>query len=198
MFKRYEQAEKRNVKFKAREEWLLEFVEFVCPDFEKLGKPIKKVRVACGLTSSKKAVGQCFHSECSEDKAREIIISATLSDPVEVCETLIHELCHAVLPEDAKHGPQFREIAIAMGLEGPMTSTVPSDALRHALEIFIPNYLGVYPHKKMTRMNKTKQSTRMIKLTCDGCGMVVRSTRKWIDEVGTPACACGGNFEEAE
>ena len=36
----------------------------------------------------------------------------------------------------------------------------------------------------------------MLKAECDSCGMVVRTTRKWIEEVGLPTCACGGQFEQ--
>lgn len=198
MFKRFESVTPRKANFKTREEWLTEFVDFMRPVFEDAGKPLSKVRVACGMTTSRNADGECFHSECSEDGTREIFISPTQSDPVAVCHILIHELCHAALPEDVTHGPEFKKLATTMGLEGRMTSTTPCEELRKALEDFIPKYLGEYPHKKMTRIKQNKQTTRLIKLTCEGCGMVIRTTRKWIDDTGAPTCACGGGFEEEE
>jgi hypothetical protein len=39
-----------------------------------------------------------------------------------------------------------------------------------------------------------KQSTRMLKLECDECGYVVRTTQKWIN-VGVPVCHCGAEFQ---
>jgi hypothetical protein len=37
--------------------------------------------------------------------------------------------------------------------------------------------------------------TRMVKLICKDCGMIIRTTRKWIAESGEPYCGtCGGRF----
>jgi hypothetical protein len=34
----------------------------------------------------------------------------------------------------------------------------------------------------------------MLKLECEDCGYVVRTTQKWI-EMGSPTCYCGGHFK---
>jgi hypothetical protein len=55
--------------------------------------------------------------------------------------------------------------------------------------------LGDYPHAELKSMPKLKKcGTRMIKLGCDSCGYIVRTTQKWID-LGTPTCTCGGMFK---
>lgn len=42
-----------------------------------------------------------------------------------------------------------------------------------------------------------KQSTRMLKVICPGCGYTVRTTQKWID-IGLPTCPCGEEMEVAQ
>ena len=53
-----------------------------------------------------------------------------------------------------------------------------------------------YPHSKLNVTLETKpQTTRMIKCECATCGFVVRTTRKWLDEVGAPHCPNDGEME---
>jgi hypothetical protein len=42
-------------------------------------------------------------------------------------------------------------------------------------------------------MKKRKQGTRLIKVECEMCGYVVRTTNKWL-RVGRPTCCCGGKM----
>lgn len=44
--------------------------------------------------------------------------------------------------------------------------------------------------------DERKQSTRMLKLQCPGCGYVIRTTRTWLEH-GIPVCCCGDDFEVA-
>ena len=78
-----------------------------------------------------------------------------------------------------------------------MTATVPGDSLKARLRELMGK-IGEYPHARLVACNRLKtQSTRMLKVTCEQCGCVVRMTRKWLDEVGLPTCGCGGDmFEE--
>ena len=193
-------ATSTSITFATREEWLMEFVGAMRPAFAETGSPLpEKVRVSCGFPKGcRKAIGQCWSDKVSEDGAREIFVSPVLSEAPRVCDVVIHELVHAALPDGTKHGAEFKQLATDMGLAGPMTATEASAELTAALAEFIPVRLGPYPHSKLSPMSIAKQTTRMIKLTCDGCGMVVRSTRKWLDDVGPPNCACGSAFEENE
>jgi hypothetical protein len=77
-----------------------------------------------------------------------------------------------------------------------MTATVPGEALKARLKELI-GQLGDYPHARLVASNKPKtQTTRMLKVTCQQCGCVVRMTRKWLDEAGLPTCGCGGKMVE--
>ncbi len=54
-------------------------------------------------------------------------------DPAEVLGILVHELVHAALPPDAKHGKAFRDAALRIGLEGPMRHALPGAVLKERL-----------------------------------------------------------------
>lgn len=40
----------------------------------------------------------------------------------------------------------------------------------------------------------TTTTTRQRPAACDSCGMKIRTTRAWIEQVGLPLCRCGGEF----
>jgi hypothetical protein len=42
------------------------------------------------------------------------------------------------------------------------------------------------------------QKNRQRKMECPSCGMIIRCSNKWIDEVGPPMCLCGPQFEVEE
>jgi hypothetical protein len=98
---------------------------------------------------------------------------------------------HAVVGTECGHRGEFRKVAKAIGLEGKMTATVAGDKLRAALEAMMFQ-LGDYPGAKLSKADAAaRQTTRMLKLSCEGCGYVARTTQKWLDEIGPPLCACG-------
>jgi hypothetical protein len=41
---------------------------------------------------------------------------------------------------------------------------------------------------------KTADTVRQRKLTCDGCGCTLRMARTWLERIGAPSCACGAAF----
>jgi hypothetical protein len=186
-------------KHKNRETYLENAVDLMRPMFKAHGFTIpKKVKVTCGWPSqsagrsSKRRIGECWSSSASEAGNHEIIISMVLDEPVEVLATLLHELIHAVDNNENGHKGPFRTMAKVLGLEGKMTATVPGEALTKELKSFSKT-LGKYPHAKIDFTNKKKQSTRMIKCQCvsPDCGMIFRTSSKWIDEnpvLDCPAC----------
>lgn len=92
------------------------------------------------------AIGQCFDKRASGDKERaHIFISPTLKKAEEVLATLLHELIHASVGTKCGHRGAFRKCALAVGLEGKMTSTVPGKALKRRLND-LADRLGDYPH----------------------------------------------------
>lgn len=178
-------------KFATREAWMTALVEKLTPRLaEASGRPVPKVRVSVGRTSKKKYIGECWHAEASADQTREIFIRPDQDDPVEVAGILAHELVHAFLPPDAKHGISFKRLGKAIGLEGKPTEMHPGTALTGELTV-ICNTLGPFPHAKLAMIKPgKKQTTRLIKALCEETGYTTRITRQWLDMFGAPLCAC--------
>jgi hypothetical protein len=42
---------------------------------------------------------------------------------------------------------------------------------------------------------KSAATVRQRKLTCTGCGCLLRMSRTWLHEAGAPSCSCGAPFE---
>ncbi len=185
-----------------REEWLDLAVEKMRPWFDGMeAQPPAVVRVSTGWSrgAKKNQVGWCWKSNVATDKSSNIFISPERNKPVEILATLLHELCHASDDCRDSHAGRFRRLWRLHGFEGKPTTSVPTAVLLERLQALADD-LGEYPHAKLSPGDKIKvQKTYMIKLECQGCGMVVRTTQKWLDETGLPSCGCGGGeFEEAE
>ncbi len=178
-----------------REAWLEKAIQKFGKDlFKPVGYTIPKVRVSVGLPygrGSKKAIGQHWVPEASDDKVGSIFISPTINYGVEVLGTLVHELVHASVGNQFKHGPKFRKCAVAVGLEGPMKATVAGDALTVEIKKII-KAIGKYPHAKLNlAMRPTKkQTTRMLKVHCPTCDFTCRAALTKIIASGVPLCGC--------
>ena len=187
----------------SREAWMLQAVEELRPLFAEAGAPIpEKVRVSVGWPGGRGkkqgVVGQCWARESVADGIVAIFVSPVRVKPLDVLETLTHELVHATGVHNHK-GP-FAKLGAKVGLVGApaWTGTAIHPA---ALERFqkLAEKLGAYDHATINpgEQGQVVQSTRMLKVQCPDCGCVVRMTRKWIDEAGTPTCGCGSLMEEA-
>lgn len=185
-----------------REAWLTKMAEqHLWPLIEKHGgtRPASW-RVSVGFPKGSRggkqhAIGQCFPSEMSATKTREMFISPTLEAHGEggAVATLAHELIHAALPPTVGHKAAFKQIAVAIGLEGKMTATIAGRDLVDKINGWI-DALGEYPHGVLTPAAKeAKPGSRLLKLECPGCGYVLRTTAKWL-LVGVPICCCGEEF----
>jgi hypothetical protein len=173
----------------------------MAPLFESAGhKMPDNIRVTCGwpssggLGTSKRTVGQCWSTTCSEDGSSQIFISPFLADSATcdgVLACLVHEVIHAVVGVDKKHGKPFKDCMKKIGLEGKVTATIAGDRLLGDFGCWMKT-LGDYPHARLDKDHEDspdkKQSTRMIKCECEQCGYTARTTRKWLDEVGSPWC----------
>lgn len=185
---------------KTREAWLQAFIAKARPIFAKAGSPLPaSIRVAIGFASTGrkgKRIGECWYADSSADKHCEIFIVPSLSDASRIADILTHELVHAALPVGAKHGPLFKALATSLGLTGKMTSTVAGEEW-HRWADPIVNKLGPLPHGALmsgTSSGPKKQNTRMLKVTCTGCGFVFRTTAKWLDgaaDLQCPDASCG-------
>ncbi len=189
--------------FSTREDWLNALVDIFAGVFFNgtFAPKLPPCRFSCGWPKGKaKAIGQCFAAESSADHTYEIFISPEIDDPLRVGDVLLHECIHAAVGLKCKHRGQFRNVALACGLTGRMRDTQASDELVETLK-GMTGQIGPYPHAQLVAdPAPRRQGNRHLKLRCNNgqCGMIVQTTRIWLDQVGTPLCRCGGEFEESE
>lgn len=117
-------------------------------------------------------------------------------DPIEVLQTLAHELVHVAAGPKVGHKGAFVKIAKSIGFKAPWTSTPASLELIERLNGLLVN-LGPYPHAAIHKSGRKRQGTRMLKVICPECGYTVRTTQQWIN-TGLPICVCGTGMEQAE
>mgnify|MGYP001615852275 CR=1 FL=1 len=175
-----------------REKWLTEVARLLTVEFKDEGLVPMPYRVtvgfpsARGLSKSRRVMGECWAAEASTDGTREIIISITVDDKDEAVGILAHELIHACFPIGVKHGRPFKQVARAIGLEGPLRSTTAGEEFIKRIQ-WIYEQVGSYPHAALNPNVRKKQSTRMLKVTCPCCGYTVRMSKKWA-LLALPAC----------
>ena len=171
-----------------REQWLHQAVKAVTPIFSEKGYVVPKVNVSCGFPSTGKDrhIGQCWSSESSEGEINEIFVSPKLDDPVEVLDTLIHELVHAVDNCKNSHGTEFKKIALSVGLQGKMRQASAGEKLKERLKE-ISSKLSPYPHKKLKLQVKIRNSKPRPKAVCQECGYEINILKKWL-HYGPPLC----------
>lgn len=186
-----------------REAWMQRAVELFRPMFTKVGGKLPaRVHVSIGFPSNralsvkKQTIGQCWAPEASSDKTTHLFISPVHAGPVDVLDTLCHELVHAAVGLKEKHRGMFKRVAIELGLQGKMTATHAGPALKEQLTD-MAKVLGMFPHAGLNPAKRPvpPQTTRMLKIACPDCGYICRTTQKWIEEGGLPTCSCGTGFE---
>ncbi len=162
------------------------------------------VRVSVGfpangaLRNRNRTIGQCWSGQCATDGLPQVFLHPQLISGVEVLGVLLHELIHADVGTACGHKGPFKQAMIAVGLGGKPTATVvdAGSALETQLLVILAE-IGEYPHAALdaSRAIRKKQSTRLLKVECRGCGYVIRVTKKWAD-VGLPTCCCGSGMYE--
>lgn len=187
--------------YATREDWLNAFVAEARPVFETAGYPLPdKVRVAIGFTSSGrrgKSIGECWSDTASEDGHFEIFLRPSMQSDSRIADVLTHELCHAAVGLEAKHGKPFLAAMRAVGLEGKATSTVAGTGwYKWALPVL--DRLGPLPYGKLDEgmsSGKPKQKTALLKVECNVCGWLARVTMKHIaphEHLNCPVPDCVG------
>ena len=156
-----------------REAWLTQAATLLNGIILEAGTtPAESVRVSCGwpargaLSRGKRRIGECWPGENNADQHSHVFVSPVLDKPVQVLETLLHELIHAALPAKVKHNKRFAKVAHATGLVGKPTATVAGDALVARLHEQVTPALGPYPHQSIDATTKLKQTTRMRLYEC--------------------------------
>lgn len=204
-----------------RESWLNFVAQQMAPIFANLDAPLPdRVRIAIGFTSTGnrgKRIGECWDNRCSEDGHFEIFIVPNLAEsadlmPMQVAAILAHELVHAAVGIPAGHGPLFRRVAKGLGLVGKMTATVAGPEFETAVKPILA-LAGPLPHSRLNTgkvpgeegepgepktTGPKKQTKRHIKCKCTRCGYTARTSRKWLDKVGSPHCPQHGEMEIIE
>jgi len=178
-----------------REDWLMDAVSELRPLFSHYGESLPlAIKVSAGIPSTAKrsgAIGECWADTTSSDGSFNIFISPTLENPVQIFETLVHELCHATAGA-MNHGVNFQRVADAMHLIPCGAGSAHYKATKGNLK-FMDVYgsiiaaLGEYPHGALTMTTRKKQGTRMMLALCPSCGFKVRLTQHWADK-GLPTC----------
>lgn len=174
-----------------REAWLHRAIDELRPRFEAACLTLPSViHVSVGLPKGRNVIGQCWHGDRSEDGNQHVFISPVLVEPVEVLDTLTHELIHVVMPSDVGHKKAFVKAGAALGMtEGRAKSLGAGPELAHWLRTELAPKLGEYPHSKLDTTSQAKpQGTRLLKAECAICGYTVRVTAKWLGYAGAPLC----------
>jgi hypothetical protein len=173
-----------------RELWLQNAVDLVSPIFKNKGYTIPKVQVSCGFPSTgnkSKHVGQCWGRSSTNDGTNQLFISPVLDEPVQVLDTLVHELVHAVDDCAHHHGPEFKKIATDVGLQGLMREASAGPWLQEQLTGIV-RQLGKYPHSKINLAHSSSKKTGpRPRAKCKKCGYEVTPLKKWL-YMGPPLC----------
>ncbi len=166
-----------------REEWLIQLCEtFLWPLIEQHGGEKRPYRISVGFPKGSRgargAIGQAWSPQCSADKTGEVFISPVLTD-FDAAHVALHELIHVSDQNVNGHKGPFKKIAVAVGLEGKMTATVPSVALGLRIRKWL-SIMPAYPHAVLKPSSETKgPGSRLLKAECAACGFTFRVTRMW-------------------
>lgn len=204
----------KELKQPTREAWLNAALDTLRPMFTEAGMGLpENLKVSCGwpvrggMSTRKRVIGECWKAEASTEGATQIFISPWLAEPLEVLETLVHELIHAARPA-AKHGPDFKDGMKKVGLIGKATSTKAGDELILRLAQ-LSETLGDYDNGKLGLATPAdspkKQSCRQRKIICpknaaheNGTDVIYRASKK-VADLGLPECpVCGEQLELEE
>ena len=173
-----------------REQWLLEASDHLAPLFERAGYSVSIVKVSIGFpsTGSKgRHLEQCWSTRSAVDGVNQIFIASHLPTPFDVLDTLVHELVHAVDDCESGHGEKFSNIAIDVGLKGPMRTAGAGELLKQDL-IKIAEKLGTFPYGRLSLPIRTMQKApKRPGARCMKCGYEVVMLKKYL-HLGPPIC----------
>jgi hypothetical protein len=180
-----------------REQWMMEAIAVVRPAFEEAGAPLPNVRAVISPPHKAKggAIGLCWHAVCTEDEAREVWVSSGIKDEIAVFATLVHELCHAALPDGTGHKAPFARLAKAMLLEGPPKATVHGPAFTERWAAAV-EALGPVPGARFkasaTEGRKPQRGVAKKNVTCPDCGF---RAKIWVDQMSMGRLRCPADDE---
>lgn len=181
--------------FNDREAWLTEAASLILdviimPAFESMGieRDYPKIRVSVGFgkhSRKGKAIAQCFARAASTEGYNEIFVNPEVNDNMTILTALTEAVVMAI--DDCQSG--------RMGLVKALKAKIGygSPELRRQL-VEISEGLKQIPHARLDldRVHK-KDSTRQLKIECEKCGFIARTSakqaRRWLAaKTGCPCC----------
>lgn len=177
--------------YKEREAWLSDIASSMHGWFNDLGFPLPPFEIRTGFPSAGRRSPNITESWAQNDTESYVIyVRPDRDDRVEVAAALAHQLCRIAVGQKDSHGHLFRHLAISIGLRGRKTESPPGVLFKELVKPVLDD-LGDLPCPEVIptdKEKKTRQTTRMVKVTCPVCGYVARVSRKWLDSVGPPHC----------
>ena len=164
-----------------REQWLTDLATSAIPAISAIleySDEEPSVKLSCGFPAKqgkrKPISAQLVPPTASDDFNAEIFVSPTISDRAEVIESVL-PLLVAVVTGDFKQGQNWRNA---------VNRALSDSSLEERLNATLPDY----PHSALSLPENRKQTTRLIKASCDPCAYIVRVSRSTLDRLGAPLC----------
>jgi len=155
-----------------------------------VGFPSAKAR-----SPKRRAIGECWDGWKKGEGNFISIHPCLFPNAGAVLETLVHEQIHATVGNKEGHKGKFVKYARAIGLEGKPTSTHAGPALAEKLRE-IAGGLGPIPEGCGDIFAAgNKQTTRLRKYVCPGCGQIIRAGT---DSLKAVCGKCNKQFELKE
>jgi hypothetical protein len=173
-----------------REAWLLAAVEKITPIFASRGHVVPPVKVSIGWSGSgqrSSTIGECWSTNSSADKVNQIFIVPSLGDAVQVLDVLTHELVHAVDDCEHRHGKEFKEIALSIGMVGPKMRTAIAGPVLKARLAAIAAELGPFPHGALKRRPPRATNLNPPRAKCPQCDYKLAIPKRFL-HLGPPIC----------
>lgn len=182
-------------KIGTRDQWLKSTVSAMSSWYEDLGFPLPEIEVQTGFPSSGQR-GQNVAESWSLDNGESyvVVVRPDVADPLRIAAAVAHQLCFVAVGQKDQHGHLFRHVAISIGLRGTKAERTPGEVFKELVRPILED-LGPLPSsipEPAAPKGSSKQTTRMIKVSCNECGYVARVSRKWIEDVGPPLCPLHG------
>lgn len=176
-----------------REIWLNLMTNKLELHFKNAGYDLTEIRNSIKISTSvlpSKVNGRYYPSTNNNENIHEIFISREVACSIDVTGILIHELIHAYqfhIEGETNHGKNFRKIAIAVGLTGQMTATIPSAELIKSIKKMVKSIKYDYPQPDV-KIQPKKQTTRNKKVECSNCGFGFRMSKSMISKINHNYC----------
>lgn len=182
----------------SRDNWLAGIANAMTSWFDELGFPTPAFEVRTGFPSSGRRSSNVTESWSDDNGDSYIIfVRPDCSDEMLVAAGLAFQLCRISVGRKDSHGHLFRHLATSIGLKGTKTESPPGLLFKEIAKPLIAKS-GPLPGPAIAPKLKnagTRQTTRLLKVSCKNCGYVARVSRKWLDEVGPPKCPLHGAMQ---